>query len=67
MNHEEWVQDDVLHLQRIVLEGRGIGPWDSKESEGSLPLEYKFEERPKGLYSNHETQSASLEPIRYHS
>ncbi|KAJ9641577.1 hypothetical protein H2199_005547 [Coniosporium tulheliwenetii] len=25
-----WIEDDVLQLQRIALEGRGIGPWEKK-------------------------------------
>jgi hypothetical protein len=63
-NHHEWVQDDVLHLQRMVLEDRGIGPWKNEEKEESLPFESRMDERHRDLYSNSEQQSEIFAPLR---
>lgn len=63
-NHHEWDQDDVLHLQKMALEGRGIGSRNSKELEDSLPGDYGLDERHKNTYSIHEQRSEILEPLR---
>lgn len=31
-----WEEDDILQIQRLALEGRGIGPWKGKE--GGVPV-----------------------------
>src|SRR6201999_129672 len=33
---EEWTTNDVLHLQKIALDGHGIGPWTDEETQ--VPL-----------------------------
>jgi hypothetical protein len=32
-SRKAWVEDDVLQLQRIAFEGRGIGPWRGKDAQ----------------------------------
>lgn len=33
-----WIEDDVLQLQRIAMEARGVGPWSEKSKTGNAPV-----------------------------
>jgi len=34
--HQAWEEDEILQIQRLALEGRGVGPW--KQMNGSVPV-----------------------------
>ena len=33
-----WIEDDVLQLQRLAMEARGVGPWNEKSKNGNAPF-----------------------------
>ncbi|KAH0558778.1 hypothetical protein GP486_004582 [Trichoglossum hirsutum] len=41
---EQWVADELLYLQRSLMEGRGIGPW--KVEEAAVPVPARHDIKP---------------------
>jgi len=40
LRRQQWIESEVLQLQRMALEGRGIGPW--RRSEDHVPITVQF-------------------------
>ncbi|KAH8592278.1 hypothetical protein B0O99DRAFT_743763 [Bisporella sp. PMI_857] len=53
-----WIEDDILQMQRIALQGKGVGPWQGKMDAVPVTIEYGMEipriedEDPEFWHSN---------------